>query len=172
MRGRARRAAVFLCLAVLLCSAGAIPDRDSGLPLTLKDPRDGSEVRIEPGPSILHLVFFATWCPPCRDELSRLAGMEARWRGRGYRLVLIAVENRHTAERLSRFIAEQEPPGELLFDAEGHAQLGFTTDRLPTHVLLDGQGHELLRAGGLSRRLEQVVRERLSGRVEPSRSGS
>ena len=45
---------------------------------------------------VLHLVFFATWCPPCVQELERLADLEERWGNRGYRLVLVAVRNRHT----------------------------------------------------------------------------
>lgn len=161
---RARRAAVILCPAVLLFAAGSTAGRASGLPVTLEDPRDGRAVRIEPGGSLLHLVFFATWCPPCREELPRLAELEARWRGRGYRLVLVAVQNRHTAPRLSRFVADQGPPGELLFDVDGGVQRKFAAEQLPTHLLLDGKGAELLRAGGLSREVEQAIRERLSAR--------
>ena len=37
-------------------------------------------VVLEAGPPALHVVFFATWCPVCVDELDRLARL---YRDRG-----------------------------------------------------------------------------------------
>jgi thiol-disulfide isomerase/thioredoxin len=138
-----RASAPAILLALFLLSAFPL---EAGLPVTLTDPATGAEVRIEPGAAALHVVFFATWCLPCVEELDALAELEARWESRGYRLVLVAVENRHTRERLVRFAAEDEPPGRLLFDSDGSADSNLRVSELPTHLLFDAEGREKLRA--------------------------
>ena len=50
--------------------AGA-PVRAAGLPVELIDPRLDRAVELQAGDAALHVVFFATWCPPCVDELER-----------------------------------------------------------------------------------------------------
>ena len=96
------------------------------LGVTLADPLTGQAVEIEPGDGLLHLVFFATWCPTCVDELSRLAALEARWKRQGYRLVIVAIQTRHTRERIRDFVAEEQPPGRVLFDAKRHEWRTFS----------------------------------------------
>jgi thiol-disulfide isomerase/thioredoxin len=129
----------------------------------LLDPRSGETVFVQPGAAALHLVFFATWCPPCMQELDALAELEARWGERGYRLVLVAVENRHTASRLAEFVAVRKPPGRLLFDAGGAAQRRWNAERLPEHVVLDVGGREVARAGALEPAIEAAIRGLLAG---------
>ena len=113
----------------------------------------------------MHLVFFATWCPPCVEELDRLGELHARWEGRGYRLVLVGVNRRQTADRLNRFARGRSLPGRLLFDASGGAGRSLGADELPTHIVLDAKGNEVLRASGLDDEVELAI-ERLmkSGR--------
>jgi peroxiredoxin len=123
----------------------------------LQDPRSGEEVRVETGAPVLHLVFFAIWCPPCQDELRALGDLSARWSERGYRLVLVGVKNRQSAERLARFMSETTLPGEMLYDADGSVQSRLGAEQLPTHILFDGAGRELLRAGGLDEGVAEAI---------------
>jgi peroxiredoxin len=133
----------------LLLSAVALGAQAAGLPLSLDDPLSGEKTELQAGAPALHIVFFATWCPPCLEELQRLAETEARWEERGYRLVLVAVKTRHTPERLARFVADNQPPGELLFDSDGRAARALGGERLPTHFLFDVAGKEVHRAASL-----------------------
>jgi thiol-disulfide isomerase/thioredoxin len=141
--------------------AGAPPGAAEGV--SLQDPRTGDRVGLEPGAAALHLVFFATWCPPCVLELDALAELEARWGERGYRLVLIAIQNRHTAPRLAGFVTERKPPGRLLFDVDGLAQKRWNAERLPEHVVLDARGREIARAGALEAGIEAAIRGLVAG---------
>ena len=137
-----------LCVALLLAAA-ALGAQAAGLPLSLDDPLSGEKVELQVGAPALHVVFFATWCPPCVEELQRLAEIQARWEERGYRLVLVAVKTRHTPERLVRFAADNRPPGELLFDSDGRAARALGGEQLPTHFLFDAAGKEVHRAASL-----------------------
>ena len=134
--------------------------------LKLTDPLQDSPVTLVPQTGLTHLVFFATWCPPCTEEFPRLAELEARWTGRGYRLVLVAVSGRQSAERLRRFHASADPPGRLLWDAEGRVADVLGAGQIPTHLLVDGRGRIVLRASELNADVEQRVEQELgrSGR--------
>jgi thiol-disulfide isomerase/thioredoxin len=164
MRIRLPRAALAAALLGLAGAAtGAAP-----LPIELVDPATGQTVRVAPGAKALHLVFFATWCSPCAAEVEDLTELESLWRDGGYRLVLVAVASRHTAERLARHAREHDLPGQLLFDATGAAEKSLGADGLPTHIVLDAAGKEVARSGALDDR----IRDAVSGLVRAGRARS
>jgi thiol-disulfide isomerase/thioredoxin len=125
--------------------------------LTLTDPVHEHRVHLRAGAPVLHLVFFATWCPPCRDELPALYDLVARWGDRGYRLVVVAVPARQSTARLREFLATESVEGELLFDEIGAGPAKYRITQLPLHVLLDASGEEVLRAPSLDHEIESAV---------------
>ena len=151
---------------VLLATVGSGPAGADGawVPVSVDDPSTGRPVELKAGPQALHLVLFATWCPVCLDELEELAELESRWGPHGYRLVLVAVATRHTPARLARFVEQRQPPGRLLLDSERLVERALDASGLPTHVLLDSSGREVLRAtaldAGVREEIEQLVRPR------------
>lgn len=152
------RPALVLIAVSLACLSAVAQD---GLPVEVQDPVTQEAVKLESGPRLLHVVFFATWCPHCLEEFDRLADLEARWQPRGYRLVLVAVRKRHTAENLKRFGQQRQLPGRLLFDAGGTAAERLHASDLPTHILFDASGKELARAGSLAGDIEQTIHTRI-----------
>ena len=160
LAGIARR----LAPAVLVLALGGLPHSaraDSPLPVVLEEVASGRSTELLPGATVLHVVFFAPWCPPCVNELKQLTDMEDRWSEEGYRLVLIAVRNRNTRERLLRFSEQHRSPGTVYLDASGEAQRAFAADELPTHFLFDASGREVGRWPGLDDDLEDVARKLL-----------
>jgi thiol-disulfide isomerase/thioredoxin len=128
----------------------------------LEDPRTGKVEKVGPGAEALHLVFFATWCPDCVEELDALRDLEARWGARGYELVIVAVRNRQSADRLSEFLEENAPPGRLLYDVKGEAASEWKASKLPTHVVLDAGGAEAARSSELDGSIEEALRSLLA----------
>lgn len=149
--------------AALLLALGAVTAASAGDPVSLDlvDPVSGSVVTLTPGAPLLHLVLFATWCPPCVEELDALAELEARWESSGYSLVLVAVQKRHSEERLTRFSAERNPPGRLLHDSAGKAPEALAGEGLPTHVLIDADGTVILRAAALDDGVVDAVNKQM-----------
>jgi peroxiredoxin len=102
-------------------------------------------------------------------EIPRLADLEDRWKPDGYRLVLVAVATRQTADRLNELTAHEPLPGRLLFDANGSVAAAFGAATIPTHVLVDRHGRIVARSGvldaGLSQSVERLVRQ--EGRAKP-----
>lgn len=161
---RAGRIFTWGALGIAVLTALPGPSAAPPLPTTLEDPVAGSPVPLLDGSRVVHLVFFGIWCPPCLEELDELAELEARFGDRGYRLVLVAVATRHERSKLARFVEQNRPPGRLLFDAAGRAEAALEVSEVPTHLLLDGDGREILRAGALDDRLEETVASRLGRR--------
>jgi thiol-disulfide isomerase/thioredoxin len=170
LRDRRRRGAAWLpaavaALAIVLgpvpavrAEAGPASQRD----LTAIDPVSGERVPLLERGALFHIVLFATWCPPCVDELPYLADLEARWGEDGYVLVLVAVPQRQDRERLRAFLEQRRVPGRLVYDLRGDVLRDLGVDEIPTHVLLDGDGVELVRgvalADGIAERVEREMR--------------
>lgn len=108
----------------------------------LIDPLTGEKASLSTDDGVVHLVFFATWCPDCLLELEGLAELEARWSAPQYRLVLVAVAQRQNVERLQRFASEHKPPGRLLFDADAALAHRLGLNDLPSHFVFDSNDPE------------------------------
>jgi len=159
-----RRLALAAALSVALAAAACVfPGRAADAPV-VENPKTGERAALAPGARALHLVFFATWCPPCVEELPRLAELEARWGDEGYRLVLVAVQTRQTSARLASFLAEHEVPGETWFAVSGEAEKFWKSDHLPSHIVLDAKGQEVARAGSLTPQVTAAIEQLLGTR--------
>jgi cytochrome c biogenesis protein CcmG/thiol:disulfide interchange protein DsbE len=165
--------ALLLAIVVALTPAALAADPPASIPvapaLTALDPATGAPVAIDPAQGPIHVMFIATWCRPCLAELPKLADLEERWKADGYRLFVVAVPTRQSADRL-RELAGQEPvPGKLLFDSGGAVSAAFGAATIPMHALVDRKGRIVARSGVLDPAFHQAVERlvRQEGRVKP-----
>lgn len=160
---RSRAAAVVAALAAV-CVAPCAPALAGGI--EAQDVATGTERPVvAAGSRLTHVVFLATWCPPCLEELQDLADAAARYEDDGYQVVLVAVSSRQDPDKLKRFAAGRDLPGRLMFDASGRAQRALGVDAVPTHVLLASDGSEVARASSL----RDGVLARVAAYLEESR---
>jgi thiol-disulfide isomerase/thioredoxin len=169
-----RGAAFVAALALLLPSYGALgADPPASIPtspaLTAIDPATGDSVALDPSLGPMQIVFMATWCRPCLAEMPKLVDLEDRWKPDGYRLFLVAVATRQTADRLRELLAQGPLPGRLLFDANGSVASAFGAATIPTQVLVDRRGRIVARSGVLDPAFTQAVERlvRQEGRAKP-----
>lgn len=79
--------------------------------------------------------FWATWCPPCLDELPKLVRFADGVQDDRFGLVLIAVADETDAAR--KFLGSERFP--LLFDPSWEVAHRFKTEKLPeTHLVVQG----------------------------------
>lgn len=153
---------VFLSLASLAYASPARATEPSiAFPLQLET-LDGRKTALAPGAPVLHVVFFATWCPACVEELRSLQDLEAHHVAAGYRLVLVAVPTRQTRERLSAFQHASAVPGTLLFDSSGSVTDACGASHLPLHLVFDAKGELVVRSESLAQGVASAV-ERMLG---------
>lgn len=82
------------------------------------------------------LVFWATWCGVCRDEMPDLERFAAGSEGR-YNVVAVS---RESAAVLRRWVAEHPSAIPVAQDVGGKASAAYRIESLPTHVIIDREG--------------------------------
>lgn len=108
----------------------------SGKPTSLKDFRG----------RVILLNLWATWCPPCLEEMPALDRLHARLGSERFAVMTLALDSPAKAEAFLRQIKASKL--RAFTDTEGRAlsTLGVTT--VPTTLLIDARGHEIGRLSG------------------------
>jgi thiol-disulfide isomerase/thioredoxin len=114
--------------------------------------------------SLTLVNFWATWCAPCVEEMPMLSELQEAYRGRGLRVVGIALDERERAARFARELGLSYPV--LLGEADvvvTSRRFGNSSGMLPYSVLIDTNGViRWVRLGALERaELERIILENL-----------
>lgn len=92
--------------------------------------------------------FWASWCPPCVEELPSLNRFVRDYRPRG--LEVLAVDVAEPREQLEAFLRRMPVEARILLDREGVTVRPWKVFGYPTNVLVDRMGRmRYLRYGGL-----------------------
>jgi peroxiredoxin len=105
--------------------------------------------------------FWASWCPPCRDESPALQRFYERNRDRNF--VVLGIDQRDLTEDGRRFVRENGITYPQLRDGEGERADPFGMTGLPENFLVDPSGKlALIRRGPVDERyLERLVAPKL-----------
>jgi len=85
------------------------------------------------------LHFWATWCVPCRHEMSLLHHMEQGMDATRFRMICINV-NRGDSDDVRAFIDTVSPEFHTLLDPEGSVRNRYAVRGLPTTYLIGRDG--------------------------------
>lgn len=83
------------------------------------------------------IVFGATWCAPCREEIPALRDAYSR---AGGELELVWVSISETADAVAGFAADQALPFPVALDRTGAVAERYGVWGYPTHYFLDASG--------------------------------
>ena len=108
-------------------------------------PEGKSELLSQWRDRIVVVNYWATWCPPCRQEMPALARLSRQFASNGVQFVGIAIDSvEHVRQYMAENHHENEPPYPLLIgDDAALAQssaLGNHKQALPFTVLIDRHG--------------------------------
>jgi len=95
----------------------------------------------------LVLNFWASWCPPCREEMPDFDRLRGTWHGRGVEFVGIALD---TAQNTAEFL-ERHPVHYPIVVGDASASAlsrNFGGNGLPHTVILDREGRVVLNHHG------------------------
>jgi peroxiredoxin len=96
---------------------------------------------------VVLLHFWATWCPPCREELPALQALHAQLAPQGLRVLAVSVDG-GSAETVARFAAERGLDFAVLHDPREEVARLYGVAAYPTSVVIDRAGRVLLAAPG------------------------
>lgn len=97
---------------------------------------------------VILLNIWATWCPPCREEMPALEQLQGRLGGANFMVLPLCIDDAGI-DRCRRFYDDIGIAGLPLFWAESlRVQLAFAFMGLPTTLLIDRDGREIGRLQG------------------------
>ena len=136
-----RRLALALSVMALAtgCYSGSRPPR-VGSPakdFSLRD-SDRSVTLAEFRGQVLVLNFWATWCPPCEEELPSLMRMQDRLRGRGVTVLGVSIDV--DADAYHRFLQQRGVNFMTIRDPEQKIPSLYGTSGWPETYIIDRQG--------------------------------
>jgi thiol-disulfide isomerase/thioredoxin len=82
--------------------------------------------------------FWASWCGPCEQSFPWLRAMDARFAGKGLRIVAINLDKKH--EAAEGFLQRHVAPFTVAFDPLGKTAEAFQVPGMPTSFLIDPEG--------------------------------
>ena len=104
---------------------------------------DGNEVSSEVfrGKALL-LDFWATWCPPCIDDLPELTRLHAQYADAGFAVLSVSIdEGRDAARKVRRMIKRRDADHPVFLDSlESPAWGTYKVRVVPTQFLIDAEG--------------------------------
>lgn len=118
----------------------------------------GSQVSLDDYLGKVVLVnLWATWCPPCREEMPTLQTFYEKYKQDGF--VLIAIDQEETLEVVTPFVEEFGLTFPVWLDLDYLAEREFNTSNLPSSYVIDRAGRvRLMWIGGISKtNLEKFV---------------
>jgi len=84
------------------------------------------------------LVFWATWCPYCRQEVPELNKINAEYQGKG--LKVLAVDIGETQQKVASFIGQAGIQYTVLLDSDNSVAGQYGVRGIPANVLVDKDG--------------------------------
>jgi len=91
-----------------------------------------------PKDSVVLLNFWATWCPPCRQEMPSMTELHHALAKRGVRVVAISVDR--DPQALAAFVREYNLPFRVLHDADSNVSHRYGVYRYPESFIIDRTG--------------------------------
>ena len=94
------------------------------------------------------IVFWATWCEPCKAEITHMLALKAQ--NPDLELLLISTDNAQTSSRVGRYARKWMRKGaHVLLDPDG-SYLGTFNPQgsIPFTIIIDREGRVALKQGG------------------------
>ncbi len=90
---------------------------------------------------VVLLNFWATWCPPCREEMPSMERLYRRFKDKD--LVILAVDLREEAKVVRKFVAKQKLSFPVLLDSDGKVGAIYGAQSIPLSYLVSRDGNVL-----------------------------
>ena len=103
------------------------------------------------------LNFWATWCPPCREEIPDLIKLQETYRNRSF--TILGVDIGESAAKVSSFADKAGINYPVVLDRDNRVAESYKIVGIPTSILIDSDGKILGVYHGFTGPLVQDVKK-------------
>jgi len=120
------------------------------------DSLDGSQVTVGQPGKITVINFWATWCPPCVEEMP---GLESFAQANQQKVDFYAVNLQESNGKINDFMSKNKYTMIVLLDKDGAIAKKFQVTAIPTTIIVNKHGMVKFRkTGGMTRNeLEGII---------------
>ena len=169
-------------------AAGDASETDSSLPdtsdrveapdLTLVDQYGEEHTLSDYKGKVVFLNFWATWCPPCREEMPDIEALYKEYGENSEDLVILSVanpktkdnpnNNDKTIEEVTKFMEDNGYSYPALMDTTGDVLLQYYITAFPTTFMIDREGRVIGYANGALTKdiMKNIITQALSESAE------
>jgi cytochrome c biogenesis protein CcmG/thiol:disulfide interchange protein DsbE len=86
--------------------------------------------------------FWATWCSPCKRELSNIADVYEDWQEEtGVKIIAVSIDDARSVNRVLPYINGQAWEYEVVLDSNQDLKRALNVNNVPHTFLVDGNGN-------------------------------
>jgi len=152
---------IFVCFSATVFAFSGAPAPDKVRNFTLKD-LSGNDVSLDSykGKVVL-IVFFATWCPSCQDEMPKLESICERYKASKFEV--LAVNIKENANSVRAFADDNKLSFPVLLDSKGGVANTFKVRYIPRIFILSKAGEivftsHYLQAEDLEKEVKKAIK--------------
>lgn len=139
--------AAFL-LAVMVSPVFAMGERPTQPPpFTLPDLSGQSVSLADYKDRVIFLNFWATWCPPCREEMPSLQKLHEKLKGKNFIMLAVALDEEGKAV-VKPFVEKGGYSFKVLLDPDGRVASRYQVWSIPTTFIINKEGKIVRRIVG------------------------
>ena len=124
----------------------ALPERPVAPEFALSDTEGNLHRLSDYRGKVVIVNFWATWCPPCRDEMPSMQRAWEQLEQEG--ILLLGIDVGENEEKIFQFSADYRVEFPLLMDLDSSVTTSWPLAGLPTTFVVDPQGRLAYRAVG------------------------
>ena len=118
---------------------------------------DGKEISLSDYRGKVVLInFWATWCPPCREEMPLFKRVYERYKDKGFEILAVSTDS--SAGPVRKFVKEYKLRFPVLID-NGNVSNLYGVQGLPTSFLINREGKVVKVRLGRYKELEEDLKE-------------
>lgn len=153
-------AALMVCSLLTACSKGGtepVVEGKTAPDFTLKD-LSGKDVRLSDYKGkIVFLNFWATWCPPCREEIPSMMKLNQAMAGKPFQMLAVSIDE-GGKEAVEHYFKGSGTMLPALLDTDNSIAKRYGTTGVPETFVLDKRGVILKKVvGGMDWSDPQVI---------------
>jgi peroxiredoxin len=157
--------------AVLLLTAFAFTTqaqqlgKASGIPDAKVETLTGSEVELAEqlaDDKYTIISFWATWCKPCKKELSNLNYLMPEWKEQfDVELLAISLDNAQTSRKVKSYVNGKGWQFDVLLDPNNNTKRKLNFNAIPYSIIVDKEGKIIYKHSGYKSGDEYEMKDKL-----------